>query len=156
MTRRTRYLSANRPSPLQVQLVMHPWQVDLNGTIAQPLQLQGVAAEVSLARLAPDQPSDQHGQAAPSQAPYQLAGHLTQEGDVWAVRELAGTLGTSDVRGDVFLEMQEKRPLVRAELFSRHLDMRDLQTFRGAAGPPTPPAAARYQETTSRRRRPLI
>ena len=65
---------------MQVQLIMHPWQVDLNGTIAQPLQLQGVAAEVSLTRLAPDQPSDQHGQAAPSQAPCQLAGHLTQEG----------------------------------------------------------------------------
>ena len=47
-------LSANRPSPVQVQLIMHPWQVDLNGTIAQPLQLQGVAAEVSLTRLAPD------------------------------------------------------------------------------------------------------
>jgi AsmA family protein len=135
-------LSANRPSPLQVQLVMHPWQVDLNGTIAQPLQLQGVAAEVSLVRLAPDQPSDQHGPAARSQVPCQLAGHLTQEGDVWAVRELAGTLGTSDVRGNVFLEMQEKRPLVRAELFSRHLDVRDLQTFCGTAGPPIPPAAA--------------
>ena len=135
-------LSANRPSPVQVQLIMHPWQVDLHGTIAQPLQLQGVAAEVSLTRLAPDQPSDHPGQAAPSQEPYQLAGHLTQEGDVWAVRGLAGTLGTSDLRGDIFLEMQEKRPLVRAELFSRHLDVRDLQTFRGTAGPPTPPTAA--------------
>jgi hypothetical protein len=47
-------LSANRPSPVQVQLIMQPWQVDLNGTIAQPLQLQGVAAEVSVTRLAPD------------------------------------------------------------------------------------------------------
>ena len=45
-------LSANRPSPLQVQLVTPPWQVDLHGTIAQPLQLQGVAAEVSLTRWA--------------------------------------------------------------------------------------------------------
>ena len=58
------------------------------------------------------------------------------------MRGLAGTLGTSDLRGDIFLEMQEKRPLVRAELFSRHLDVRDLQTFRGAAGPPSPPTAA--------------
>ena len=137
-----RDLNANRPFPLQVQLIMHPWQVDLNGTIAQPVQLQGVAAEVSLTRLAPEQPSDHHGQAAPGQEPYQLVGHLAQEGDVWAVRELAGTLGTSDLRGDIFLEMQEKRPLVRAELFSRYLDVRDLQTFRGAAGPPSPPTAA--------------
>ena len=130
-------LSANRPSPLQVQLITPPWQVDLHGTIAQPLQLQGVAAEVSLTRVAPAQPSDHH-----EQAPSQLTGHLTQEGDGWAVRGLAGTLGTSDLRGDIFLERQEKRPLVRAELFSRYLDGRDLQALGGAAGPPPPPTAA--------------
>jgi AsmA family protein len=106
------------------------------------LQLQGVAAEVSLAWLSPDQPSDHHGQAPPRQSPYRLAGRLTQEGDVWAVRNLAGTLGTSDLTGNVFLEMQDPRPLLRAELFSRHLDVRDLQTFSGAFGPPAPPAAA--------------
>jgi uncharacterized protein involved in outer membrane biogenesis len=135
-------LSANRPSPVQVQLVMQPWQVDLNGTIAQPLQLQGVVADVALARLAPDQPSDDQGPAAPSQSPHRLTGHLTREGDVWAVRELTGTLGTSDLTGDVFLEMQEKPPLVRAELFSRHLDVRDLQTLRGTTAPPSPQATA--------------
>jgi len=135
-------LSANRPFPVQVHLVTPPWQVDLHGTIAQPLQLQGVAADVSLTRVASEQPSDHHGQAAPSQEPSKLAGHLTQEGDGWAVRGLAGTLGTSDLRGDIFVERQEKRPLVRAELFSRHVDVRDLQTLGSAAGPPPPPTAA--------------
>jgi len=135
-------LSANRPSPMQVQLIIQPWQVDLHGTIAQPLQLQGVTAEVSVTRLAPDQSADHHGQAAPHQAPYRLAGQLTQEGDVWAVRGLTGTLGTSDLAGEVFLEIQDKRPLVRATLVSRHLDVRDLQTWRGAAGAPPPAVAA--------------
>ena len=135
-------LSANRPSPVQVRLVMQPWQVDLNGTIAQPLQLQGVAAEVSVARLAPDQPTDRQGQISPHQAPYRLAGHLTQEGDDWAVRGLTGTLGASDLTGEVFLAIRDKRLLVRATLVSRHLDVRDLQTLRGAAGPPPPSADA--------------
>src|SRR4029453_4721684 len=53
-------LSANRPSPLQVHLVTPPWQVDLHGTMAQPLQLQGVTADVSLTRLTSEQPSDHH------------------------------------------------------------------------------------------------
>ena len=78
---------------------MHPWQLDLNGTIAQPLQLQGVAAEVSLTQLAPDQPSDDQGLGGTEPAPSRLAGHLTQEGDVWAVRELTGSMGTSDLTG---------------------------------------------------------
>ena len=79
-------LHANTPYPLQMQLVVDQWQVDLNGTIAQPLQLQGVAAEVSVARLSPDQPSDSQGQAAPSQAPYRLVGQLTR-------RETSGRCG---------------------------------------------------------------
>src|SRR5919198_5269337 len=132
-------LSANRPSPVQVQLVMQPWQVDLQGTIAQPLQLQGVAAEVSVTRLA----AAQQGQAAPRQAPYRLAGHLTQEGEVWAMRGLTGTLGSSDLAGAVFLAIPDKRPFVRATLVSHHMDMRDLHTWRGAAGPPSPAAGAR-------------
>src|SRR4029434_3072188 len=101
-----------------------------------------VAADVSLTRLTSAQPSDHHGQAASSQEPSKLTGHLTQEGDGWAVRGLAGTLGTSDLRGDIFLEIQEKRPLVRAALVSRHVDVRDLQALGGAAGPPPPPTAA--------------
>src|SRR5262249_34139790 len=48
-------LHDNKPYPLQMQLVVDQWQVDLNGTVAQPLQLQGVGGEVSLARLFPDQ-----------------------------------------------------------------------------------------------------
>src|SRR4029434_2721426 len=96
----------NKPYPVQVQLVVDQWQGDLNGTVAQPLQLQGVAAEVSLTRVVPDQLSDDQGQvrqAAPNQAPYRLAGHLTREGDVWAMRELTGTLGKSDLAGSLSL-----------------------------------------------------
>ena len=55
-------LHGNKPYPVQVQLVVDQWQGDLNGTVAQPLQLQGVAAEVSLARVFPDQPSGTQGQ----------------------------------------------------------------------------------------------
>src|SRR6185369_8055869 len=74
-------LHSNTPYPVQVQLVVDQWQGDLTGTVAQPLQLQGVAAAVSLARVFPDQPSGtqgQGGQAAPDQTPYRFAGHLTR------------------------------------------------------------------------------
>lgn len=139
-------LTGNKPYPLQVQLVVDEWQGDLNGTLAQPLQLQGVAAEVSLARLVPDQPSGHQArgvQAAPGPAPYRLTGHLTREGNVWTVRELAGTLGTSDLAGVVSIDLQGKRPLLQAQLFSRTLDVRDLVIPTGASGqPPSSGAAA--------------
>jgi len=138
-------LTGNKPYPLQVQLVVGEWQGDLNGTVAQPLQLQGVTAEVSLTHLSPDQPSGnqgQGGQAAPGPAPYRLAGHLTREGDVWAVRELAGTLGKSDLAGVVALDLQGKRPLLEAQLFSGTLDARDLSISNSASGQRTSPGAA--------------
>ena len=137
-------LNGNKPYPVQVQLVVDQWQGDLNGTVAQPLQLQGVAAEVSLARVFPDQPSGnqgQGGQAAPDQTPYRLAGHLTREGDVWAVRELTGTLGKSDLAGGLSLDLQGKRPLLEAQLFSRTLDVRDLAIPTNASGQPPSPGA---------------
>jgi len=136
---------AKRPLRSTIQLVVDQWQGDVNGTVAQPLQLQGVAVEVSLARVFPDQPSGtqgQGGQAVPDQAPYRLAGHLTREGDVWAVRELAGTLGKSDLAGVVSLDLQGKRPLLEAQLFSRTLDARDLSISSSASGQPTSPGAA--------------
>jgi hypothetical protein len=138
-------LTGNKPYSLQVQLVVDQWQVDLNGTVAQPLQLQGVAGEVSLARVLPDQPSGnpaQVTQAAAGQAPYRLAGHLTREGDVWAVRELAGTLGTSDVAGVVSLDVHGKHPLLEAELSSRTLDVRDLAIPRRTSGGMSSPGMA--------------
>jgi uncharacterized protein involved in outer membrane biogenesis len=141
-------LMGNKPYLLQVQLVVDQWQGDLNGTVAQPLQLQGVAAEVSLARVVPDQPSgnqEQGAQAAPGQAPYRLAGHLTREGDIWAIRELTGTLGNSDVAGGVSLNIQGKHPLLEAQLFSRTLDVRDLAIPTSASGQPTAPGAAATQ-----------
>ena len=143
-------LMDNKPYPVHMQLVVDQWQGDLNGTVAQPLQLQGVVAEVSLARVFPDQPSGtqgQGGQAVPDQAPYRLAGHLTREGDVWAVRELTGTLGKSDLAGDLSLDVQGTRPLLKAQLFSRTLEARDLAIPTRASGqPPSPEAAATQGE----------
>jgi AsmA family protein len=141
-------LTGNKPYPVQVQLIVDQWQGDLNGTVAQPLQLQGVAGEVSLARVFPDQPSGNQGQgaqAAPGQAPYRLTGHLTREGDVWAVRELTGTLGNSDLAGSVSLDVQGKRPWLEAQLFSRTLDVRDLAIPTNASGQPPSPGATATQ-----------
>jgi AsmA family protein len=138
-------LTGNKPYPLQVQLVVGEWQGDLNGTVAQPLQLQGVAAEVSLTRVFPDKPSvnqAQVAQTAPGKAPYRLTGHLTREGDVWAVRELTGILGQSDLAGVVSIDVQGKPPLLQAQLFSRTLDVRDLAIPNSASGQPTSPGAA--------------
>ena len=109
---------------MQVQLVIDQWQGDLNGTVAQPLQLQGVAGEVSLARVLPDQPSgnqEQGAQTVPGQAPYRLVGHLTREGDIWTVRELTGTLGQSDLAGRVSLDVQGKRSIAGGAALLAHL-----------------------------------
>src|SRR4029453_19012734 len=47
-------LTDNKPYPLQVQLVVDQWQVDLNGTVAQPLQMQGGGGGGSLGRVFPN------------------------------------------------------------------------------------------------------
>jgi uncharacterized protein involved in outer membrane biogenesis len=141
-------LKDNKPYPVQVQLVVDQWQVDLNGTVAQPLQMQGVAGEVSLTRVFPDQPSgtqEQATQAAAGQGAYRLTGHLTREGEVWAVRELAGTLGKSDLAGVLSVDLRGQRPLLEAEISSRTLDIRDLAISKSASVQPPSPGAAAVQ-----------
>src|SRR5262249_9083996 len=116
--------------------------------VAEPLQMQGVAGEVSLARLFPEQPSgpqEQATQAAADQGPYRLTGHLTREGEVWAVRELAGTLGKSDLAGVLSIDLRGQRPLLEAELSSRTMDARDLAISKSASVQLTPSGTAAVQ-----------
>ena len=118
-------LQANAPYPLQVQLTVEEWYTQLAGTIHTPLALAGVDLAVLLEkRRAPDQPATADASAA--QPPlYRLTGHLSrQEDGGWEVAGLQGTLGQSDISaGHLLLTVQDKRPVLRADLTSLRADL---------------------------------
>jgi hypothetical protein len=117
-------LQANAPYPLQTQLSLGMWRVALDGTLTQPLQLAGVDLDVTLEGTPPDAVDT----PAPQQPPYWLKGHLTRQGDAWALETIQASAGQNNLTGRVTAEMQGVRPFFHADLASRTLDVDSLLT----------------------------
>jgi uncharacterized protein involved in outer membrane biogenesis len=72
------------------------------------------------------------GITLPPTAPYTLRGALHREGGRWAFHDFAGTVGKSDLGGTVDVDTSQKRPVMKAALVSKLLDLDDLAGFIGA------------------------
>lgn len=72
------------------------------------------------------------GLVLPDTPPYRLAGRLRHAGDEWNYDPFEGTVGDSDLSGNVIYLKGGKRPLFRANLQSKRLDFDDLGPLVGA------------------------
>ncbi len=83
--------------------------------------------------------------------PYKLAGRLVKSGTQWEFRKFEGQVGDSDLGGDASYDTGGARPLLKGELVSRVLDLRDLAGLIGArrAGKPEDAPAERAQKAAS-------
>ena len=93
------------------------------------------------------------GLPVPETPPYKLRGWLGRSGQLVRYRDFEGTIGDSDLRGDLTIFLGGERVYARAELVSDHLDFDDLAVLVGA--PPDTGAgetANASQEAEARRR----
>jgi AsmA family protein len=67
----------------------------------------------------------------PATPPYELSGRLFREADLWRFEDFAGTVGDSDLSGLLTFDAGPERPLITAELLSRHLVFEDLGAVIG-------------------------
>ncbi len=67
--------------------------------------------------------------------PYKLSGQLTHTAHTWDLRGMKGTVGDSDLKGDVRIDVSKPRSLMKADLTSARFDSKDLGGFIGL--PPT-------------------
>jgi AsmA family protein len=87
------------------------------------------------------------GVVTPSSPPYRMRGQLHRRGDVWRYDEVSGTVGDTDLRGNVTLTLGRDRPLLQADMVSQKLDFDDLAGFVGA-----PPSGERGETATPQQR----
>ena len=106
------------------------------GTIANPRQLSGVDLQVnlkggSLADLFP-----LTGIVLPDTPPFQtrgqLVGTLKPDGAVWQYQGFTGTVGKSDLAGDVTYTSAKPRPILKGTMKSKLLRLEDLGPVVGA------------------------
>lgn len=136
-------LKARIDSPLDLSDAEHPYRLDLraraggtraqlDGALASPLQLEDFDLHLALSGTNLAQLYPLVGVALPETPPYKLDGRVGRSGEVWSYNKMSGTVGDSDVAGDVSVDLGGERPMLRAALVSKRLDLDDLAGFLGA------------------------
>ncbi|WP_166261319.1 AsmA family protein [Marinobacter salicampi] len=123
------------PYALDMQAQVVETDIDLGGTILQPLALKGLDLTLSMEGPNPDQLSRLFGFPLPTLPPYSVYGELSLQDDRWLFKDLAGEVGDSDLRGHLAFEVIDELPHLSGELASRSLDIADLGGLVG--GKPT-------------------
>jgi uncharacterized protein involved in outer membrane biogenesis len=129
------------PFPLKGDLVAGTTKVSVEGTITDAANITAIDTQLkiqgqTLANLYPFLLLP-----LPASPPYVLQGHLVLEGNRYAMDNLSGKIGSTDVRGSAAYVDKEPRPLLTANLRSNNLHVADLgplvgvQTKPGAGKP---------------------
>src|SRR5690606_4217241 len=105
-----------------------------HGQVVAPLQFGEFAIGFELSGQDLAQLYPLLGLALPATPPYSLDGQLIRDGRVWRYRDFAGTVGDSDLAGEVSVDTGGERLALTAKLTSTRLDLDDLAGFLG--GPP--------------------
>jgi AsmA protein len=71
------------------------------------------------------------GMVFPDTPPYTTSGRLIRRGSLWRYERFHGHIGNSDVTGTLQVETGSERPLLKATLTSRKLDVADLGPLIG-------------------------
>jgi hypothetical protein len=128
---------AGKPYPLKAQLDASGITARIEGTLRQPLQLEGVDLAVAIEGDDLTIASPFTDQALPDVPPYQLRAKLLRQEAAWTLQDLQSRLGDSDLQGTISIDTSGERPLIKAELVSHTLDIQplvDRQSDTAAAG----------------------
>lgn len=134
-----------RPFPAEINAMVGKTRLKAAGTVASLKPLMGIDATFDLQGRNLDELYKLVGVVLPSTPPYRLRGKLAQQGRVWAVSGIRGTLGESDLNGDLRFDPTPELPLLTGKLNSRVLDFSDLGPLIGVG---THAAAARDKSPT--------
>lgn len=141
---------AHTPYPVDLHVENGPTRVSLTGTVDDPLHFRGTALKLSFA--GPDMAllKPLTGVPIPRTPPFAVTGDLTYADGRITFRHAAGTLGRSDIEGDVAITPPAggQRQKVVATLASRRVDMQDLGGFIGS----TPGDTGERGQTPAQRR----
>jgi len=121
------------PYPIDFHAVNGATRISLVGTVRDPMKFAGANLELvlrgsDLADLYPIL-----GLPLAQTPPYTLRGHLDYGAGAFRFDNFAGTVGQSDLEGNLSVKPGAERPLITADLSSRLVVMSDLAGFIGGA-----------------------
>lgn len=144
---------SDAPSPVNLDVTIENTRVRFDGSLDKLRALKGIDGRFRTQGPDPAAVLDLFELPSISLPPYDMAGQLTWHGDEINVTGLDGTVGDSDMSGEVALDLRPDPPAVTAALHSDLLDLDDLAGLVGA--PPATGAgetASPAQEERAQRR----
>ena len=114
-------------------------------TVTKPFDMGSVVADLSASG---DDLADLYylsGLALPNTAPYTVSGHLQRQGTSLQLTNFKGTLGNSDIHGTMSIETAKDRPVLRGNLATGLLDIKDLGPTLGTRAKAAPSSLSRQQ-----------
>jgi uncharacterized protein involved in outer membrane biogenesis len=122
----------SQPYPVKIEARAGRTRARIEGTVTEPLAARGLDLKLDLRGADMADLFPLIGITLPPTAPYTLRGALKRSGPKWSFHDFAGTVGASDLGGDVDVDVGGERPVMKAALVSKLLDLDDLAGFIGA------------------------
>jgi uncharacterized protein involved in outer membrane biogenesis len=126
-----------RPFPLQAQAKIADTSVELAGTLTDPMNLGALDLRLKLAGTSLGNLYPLTGVTLPDTPPYATDGHLIAKlhepgGAVFRYEGFNGTIGSSDIHGNLAYVAGQPRPKLSGSLLSNQLLFADLAPLIGA------------------------
>ncbi len=138
--------------PVEAHARLGETRIDAEGTVAWPLERQVLRLAMKAAGPDPALLAGPLGLPELTLPPYRLAAEIARGGPAWRFADLSGTIGDTDVRGDLRLELGGERPALSGKLHSQRLDLDDLLGLFGAEPGTGPGETASGQQRAEARR----
>jgi uncharacterized protein involved in outer membrane biogenesis len=139
------------PFPLKGTLNAGTTRLDVEGTVADAVNISGIDVRLKIAGRTLANLYPFLLLPLPASPPYQLSGHLTLDGNRYAMQDIQGRIGKTDVAGEAAYVERENRPLLTAKLHSKLLRLEDLGPLVGVTTKTTKDATPPTQAETSTR-----
>ncbi len=140
----------HRPYPFDLQITAADIHAQAHGVIPKPFDLGHLEADLAISGQDLADGYYLTGLALPNTPPYKISGRLTRDGTRFEFRDFAGTVGASDLRGVLVVEMGSGRPNLTGDVRSRSLNFADLAAPLGK--PPSQETEARVAGKGAKRK----
>ena len=119
------------PFPLKGHLVAGTTTLDVEGTVADAVNISGIDVDLHIAGLTMANLYPFLLLPLPASPPYDLRGHLILKGNKYTLEKLNGNIGETDVHGQAAYVVRKPRPMLTAELHSKLINLADLGPLVG-------------------------
>jgi uncharacterized protein involved in outer membrane biogenesis len=127
-----RALTPYKPYPFALAITAGENRIDAQGRFLKPFDLAALELQVDASGRDLAELYYLTQITLPNTPPFKVHADIRRDGMRIAVRQIAGSLGGSDVSGTVDIDASTKRPTVKSDLISRHLLLKDFAAVTGA------------------------